>query len=369
MPAITLVIAMPIDATPKPGKQIQLWIMSNIIAVLFLFVLTELAIVLLTRYPPPFEPILRVLSSYYTEHDRRIVQALPECAVYDPFLAYTLRPGTCRFANRDFDTEIRANSLGLRDSEARLTGPEIIALGDSVTMGWGVDIEETFPKLIERQCGLDVLNAGVSSYGTVRETRLLQRLDLSRLKTLLIQYSNNDFDENKHFNENGNNMRVMDEAEFVKMQLDHVRSTRYFFGAHTIRFTPFIFEKISSRLEPLKSRSDDAEQGGPAQNLADAHARHFINALRNAEMPLPDVEILVFEINGRTKNDNAFARALTGLLGRETPSGLADRIHVLDLSQGLTSDKFFVLDDHVNQQGHRHIAEHLTNKLGCAVGG
>lgn len=360
---------MPIDTTPKSGKQIQLWIMSNIIAVLFLFALIELAIVLLMRFPPPFEPILRVLSSYYTEHDRRIVQALPECAIYDPLLAYTLRVGGCRFANRDFDTEVRANSLGLRDSETRLTGPEIIALGDSVTMGWGVAIEETFPKLIERQCGLDVLNAGVSSYGTVRETRLLQRLDLSRLKTLLIQYSNNDFDENKHFYENDNTMKVMDEAEFVKMQLDHVRSTRYFFGAHTVRFTPFLFEKISSRLEPLESRSDVAKQGAPTENLADAHARHFFNALLNAETPLPDVDILVFEINGRTKNDNAFARALTSLLERERRSGLAGRIQVLDISQGLTNDNFFVLDDHVNQRGHRHIAEHLANRLGCTAGG
>lgn len=39
--------------------------------------------------------------------------------------------------------------MGLRDSNAALNQPEIICIGDSHTMGWGVEQEETFPKLLD----------------------------------------------------------------------------------------------------------------------------------------------------------------------------------------------------------------------------
>lgn len=75
--------------------------------------------------------------TYHLLYERNMIQYLPECARYDAELGYTLKPGICRFTNREFDVECRINSIGVRDDEASLSSPEIIVVGDSHAMGWG----------------------------------------------------------------------------------------------------------------------------------------------------------------------------------------------------------------------------------------
>jgi lysophospholipase L1-like esterase len=74
---------------------------------------------------------------------------------------------------------VAINSKGLRDYEyeyaLRPGVTRILALGDSVTFGWGVRLEDTYPKVLERllnggeQRGrYEVLNCGVGNYTTSR---------------------------------------------------------------------------------------------------------------------------------------------------------------------------------------------------------
>jgi len=74
--------------------------------------------------------------------------------------------------------EFRTNSHGLRDrdfSYERVPGRlRILMLGDSLTVGWGVPVEETFSKRIEAMYmanGIDaeVVNTGVGNYNTIQE--------------------------------------------------------------------------------------------------------------------------------------------------------------------------------------------------------
>ncbi|MGB0722149.1 MAG: hypothetical protein ACPGU7_07095 [Gammaproteobacteria bacterium] len=62
-------------------------------------------------------PALPMFQSYHRGYDRPILQLYPPCAVHDPVLTYTLRPGECRFRSREFDTRLAINSRGLRASE------------------------------------------------------------------------------------------------------------------------------------------------------------------------------------------------------------------------------------------------------------
>jgi len=39
----------------------------------------------------------------------------------------------------EFTNEVRVNHLGVRDDEASLVAPDVIVIGDSHAMGWGVD--------------------------------------------------------------------------------------------------------------------------------------------------------------------------------------------------------------------------------------
>jgi lysophospholipase L1-like esterase len=102
----------------------------------------------------------------------------------------------------------RINSHGLRDSEHGYAKPpgtfRILALGDSYTEGFQLDLERTWPKLLERRLneqhgGLkyEVINAGRSAMGT--GTQYLYYLDKGRNydpDLVLLLFIPNDFREN-----------------------------------------------------------------------------------------------------------------------------------------------------------------------------
>ena len=151
--------------------------------------LAEGLLLAMYHYPAAWYPagLRRFLTTEYFNR-RDIVQLDERHARYDPELFYTLQPGAFMFENVEFSTQFVVNTLGVRDNQRSLTQPEIVVAGDSYAMGWGVQQDESFPELLERRTGRLVLNAAVSSYGTVRERRMLDRVDLSRATTLIVQY-------------------------------------------------------------------------------------------------------------------------------------------------------------------------------------
>ena len=83
---------------------------------------------------------------------------------------YTLRPnfqGWQVAPGREFAVRTVIDSRGLRDH--RHTAPPrplVLALGDSMTFGEGVQVEQTFSALLEARTGIQVVNAGVPGYGS-----------------------------------------------------------------------------------------------------------------------------------------------------------------------------------------------------------
>lgn len=86
---------------------------------------------------------------------------------------------------------------GLRDKEIAVPKLphtyRIIALGDSITEGPGVELDETFVKLLERSlqvenpgCTIEVINAGIEDYGTQQELIWLRERGLVYEPDLLI---------------------------------------------------------------------------------------------------------------------------------------------------------------------------------------
>ncbi len=82
----------------------------------------------LVCYGPLYETVYRI----YTDIGREVVQIRCGRLVSNE-LVYTLAPGTCRFRNAEFDTELRIDDDGFRNArEHRGTGPLSVAvLGDS----------------------------------------------------------------------------------------------------------------------------------------------------------------------------------------------------------------------------------------------
>lgn len=95
------------------------------------------------------------------------------------------------------DVPIRTNSLGLRSPEVEAARPDdafrILVLGDSVTFGWGVRGEDTFVSQLANLLAtlypgqhIEVINAGVSGYGTWQELKWLEETGLGLSPDLVI---------------------------------------------------------------------------------------------------------------------------------------------------------------------------------------
>lgn len=100
--------------------------------------------------------------------------------VADPAMVFRHAPGIRRVYQ---GVEVATNELGLRDRpiERKAAGElRILALGDSVTFGWGVPVEETFAKKLEGTLrsrlgrAVTTVNSGVGGYNTTQEYAFLR---------------------------------------------------------------------------------------------------------------------------------------------------------------------------------------------------
>lgn len=290
------------------------------------------------------------LRRYYLTHDRNMIQAMPECARYDAGLFYTLKPGRFRFRNREFDTEFRVNHLGLRDDEASLRAPAVIVVGDSYAMGWGIQQEETIAKTIERRTGLRSLNAGIASYGTVREIRLLDRLDTSALKYLVIQYDDDDVLENRPFTNHDNAFSVGDEAQYGRDVERAERRKRYYFGRRT-------FEILRDTLSPAPVHE-------PATATPADQARFFVNVLLHAgRTDLSRIRIVALEVSLSRRIEDAFAIALEREVSSPAYPHHIRAMDVLDLEGRLKPEHYYELDDHLRGPGQAVVAEAVVEAI------
>jgi len=315
--------------------------------------LAEGLLLAMYHYPAAWYPagLRRFLTAEYFNR-RNIVQLDERHARYDSELFYTLEPGAFMFSNPEFSTQFVVNRIGVRDNQRSLEQPEIVVAGDSYAMGWGVQQDESFPELVERRTGRRVLNAAVSSYGTVREGRMLDRVDLSRTTTLIVQYAPDDFNENDEFLKRGNQYMPSSREEWLAAIAEQRRRGRY-----------WPFRMVYDSVVWIKRGITGRPQGGvePTHFPADAAAERFLNALMHASRKdLSALRIIVLDID----EDPAFIRALDRLRQSETYPAYIRGMRVVDLSGRLTPDLHYVLDDHLNARGHQAIADAIIEVIG-----
>lgn len=70
-----------------------------------------------------------------------------------------------RWTTAEFDITYRTNSDGMRDDEiGPKRGYRVVVLGDSFAAGYGVEREQQFADLLERQLGVEVVNAATGGW-------------------------------------------------------------------------------------------------------------------------------------------------------------------------------------------------------------
>ncbi len=300
------------------------------------------------RLPAGF--LLDGVRSIYLREDWTVPQMDPRIVSYDPELTYLLRSAPSRFKNREFDTTIAGNSAGLRDDEASLERPGVIVLGDSFAFGWGVERDDTFAQVLERTSGLKVLNAAMSSYGTARQVILLERLDLSAARAVVVQYFMNDYRENRAFVDAGYSLTITPEDEFLESIRDFERQTTYrpldYLAAFLDR-RPFFPE-----LETVSS-----------QKVAETCLRVLASSDELEDLPIFWLQIDPWNRFGRYNVNGPVAE----LLETEPElSGLSRRLTLVPLDGVLATGDFFRLDPHLRPSGHEKVAAELERALAVA---
>ena len=227
----------------------------------------------------------------------------------------------------------------------------MIVIGDSHAMGWGVNQDQSFPRVLAQKTGLKVLNAAVSSYATVREMRMLDRLDTSHLKVLVIQYADNDQPENRAFRDEHNQLTITSQTQYQTI-VDHYMAQRgYYPGKYVWR----LFMKVT-RLETPEPDQLKMEVLDP-----DAEAGLFLNALEHAgKTPLDAVQVVVLEVNQELGHPRRFIAAVDKVARADAHPAWVKRLLTFDTTSVLKDDDFYVLDDHMNAKGHEAVGTGLA---------
>jgi hypothetical protein len=317
----------------------------------------EAGMYFLVRYPAVLRLFSRKLQNsityLYIQGDRKIMQFQEGCGRHNPDLGYTFKPGKFVFTEREFSNEYRINTLGVRDTEESLTAPEIVFLGDSFALGWGVDQAKTFVKQLEGRTKRKTLNTSVPSYGTVREMLMLRKVDRSRLKCLIIQYCGDDYDENMLFHANGNRPQIMRAETFQNLTALHSKAKSYFPGK-------YLRLKIRKKMGEWKLQ--------PRETAGDNHLNDvdlFIHVLKQNSDMLVNLPLIVFEMNGINQT-NIFTVGLKEKTADPGQPSFIRNMIVLDMSQYLEDRHFYVLDGHLNAAGHVIVTDVLYQTISRA---
>jgi len=265
---------------------------------------------------------------------RKIWQNQSDCVEYDNDLIFKPRHGSCRFNNTEFKTELNFSEKGrVHNTNFKLNDEEIkgiAVLGDSHAMGWGVNDDETFSYLLENKIKRPVYNLAVSGYATNREIMRLQKSNLiDKIDTVIIQYCNNDYQENINFSENqsGNNY-----SKFEKM---HSNNFSFFKRLRKgVRYAVSVPLKYSDKKLDWKKEEDS-----------------FLKILNKYNF-LKTKKIIVIYSNGHEIYYDNFR------LNNNTD---IKNMYFIDVDY--EKKDFFLIDGHLNTQGHIKIADKLYNFL------
>jgi lysophospholipase L1-like esterase len=286
--------------------------------------------------------LVHIQRELYLNGGWNVWQAQPGCVEFDEKLIYKPSVGACRFDNMEFRTVVNFTATGrMMDPVAAPPGKAIAVLGDSFAMGWGVDDADTFSAELQRRTGRPVYNLAVSSYGTARELLRLSAFDqLDTVDTVIIQYCDNDREENLHFT-----VPSLAEAQRkFAMATGPRRSDRwfvfkYYYRAYKATIWYPIVEVFRRALH-----GTDPEDFRP-------HYDTLMQLLRNADV-LKGKQVIVFYTRGydvRFKNFPA---------GKDRE---LDNLTFVDIE--LDAKDFYVLDPHLNASGHKVIGERLAHAL------
>ena len=285
----------------------------------------------------------------------------PAFTVYDPIYGKRLKPNlhATRIAP-EFRFTINTNSFGMRDPEpTKPLTDGIVFVGDSFTMGYGVQDNEAFPALVRvglasRGVTMPVLNTGMGNNGNGRWVKFLEH-DAAKFRPRIVvfQVMANDFDDNfaEHLFQLDSDGRLRELpirppslARKAQTFVDDVPGLSY---SYLVSLAWTAAETIQSE-RAITSRESGLDDDLPSDELTFALVR---TAVDKARATGANVIGLLVGLSGprRAKTIEIFKeRGLTCLDGPNRKD---------------SPDMFFKVDGHWNAAGHRRAAELLLPEI------
>ena len=278
-----------------------------------------------------------------------------ECYEHSKKRFYDLKKGSiCHFDNIEYSTLVSVGGYGERlnrsiGKDHNAKSVDVIAIGDSVTMGWGVNDNETYASALQGMLNTKVINLGVPSYNTSRELdKLINFPGSKNSNTVIIQYHINDAIENSSYIKNGPKNYSIQDYYNRQDAFDNTygwHTGGYKFYDYTIRTIESLFNnKIFGFQKTDNSRDLRLE------------AETFFSILKKYPM-LANKNIIIFDGSELELQHHDFKRVFSEA---STSSGLKS-VKVLDMD--FTSNDYFILDNHQNISGHKKIAEKIYKAM------
>lgn len=150
-----------------------------------------------------------------------------------------------------YGVEVKTNRLGFRGtaplSDIKREGTHrILVLGDSITMGWGVDERDTYPNLLARLLNrqsprYEVINTGVGNYNTQSELATLKKFLYLKPDSIVLGFYINDIEE----------------VHYPSRLLYQFISHSFFYGLMTDRLINLEYAKHNSYVDHYRSLYQD----------------------------------------------------------------------------------------------------------------
>jgi len=306
---------------------------------------------------------------------RDVIQFNRHFASYSPDLGYVLRPGSEGVhSSLEYSNAFKVNSFGVRDDESSLDNPRLVFLGDSFTMGWGVDENQTYADLTGRKLGVKTLNAGISSYGTYREMLLFSKIKRDSVDLVVLQYCDNDREENEARNEPNNQGQLLTPKSFANTSVFN----RINEGYYPMRYTYFfvrekdllkriwtrplqVFGEIGGALSAwLKGRQlavvTPPDIKTPAETKA--HTEYFFKSLSKIRKFYKG-NIVVMHVDGRYTRPEMIRAFET-----EAKRTGDEHLYFLHTDELLETRDYYPVDGHIRASGHSKISDALVKMIG-----
>jgi hypothetical protein len=303
-------------------------------------------------YQPSFLLEQHIQSKIYMRFTN-VLQYDPQLSQFEPKLGYRYRPNVvANYHQWEFETkDFRTNAAGLRDDNASLQHPKIISLGDSYTTGWGIEQEETYSQLLEKQTQKKVLNAGISSFGTIREGLLLQQLDRDSCQWVIIQYCLNDLEENLTWADS-----LLDRTPFKPRMDSTIYHQRVYQNQAQVVYSPFryLFEVTKVLLHEYLGFEDRHYIDYNLKTMP-LHISAFLKSIRYIQQ-FYNGNILIISLSNNRKLDAIFMEQIR----QKATLMKLKNLHFLDATQYISPKDHYVIDYHLKPIGHQKVATQIA---------